>query len=240
MLAVSTNAKMIMKKFILIFHLTVFLLTGYISYCQKDSIYNIAIEKADSSYEFNWPVYIYTINSMDKYEVAKQMYLTASMINPDENYPKERIKEIDRIFNIHKSYKIKLSADTLFDNGSYKKAIVLYNKVDSLDHELSIDEKIDLCTDLMHFQNSDSAIKFLGIIKEADHYLDLYRESLMQDNKIGHIYDSDTTRFLEKAIMTYNKALIFYYKASKYVRDMLEICDGLKKEMTGIINKKYK
>ena len=86
---------------------------------QNDSLYKIAIQKADSAYEFKW------ISNRDRstddknFLSAKNLYNAALQIKPTAIYPTQRIKEID--FQLYDYYnkpvfkKYVLIGDSLFD-----------------------------------------------------------------------------------------------------------------------------
>ncbi|MBS1635174.1 MAG: hypothetical protein JST26_04570 [Bacteroidetes bacterium] len=119
-----------------IFLTSLFLLFGQLCSGQIDSLYSIALNKADSAYAFkSW-------GSQDKpsdkirFEEAKKLYTIALEIKPKETYPESRIKEIEKIlynFKTRPIYnKLISKADSLFLAGNFLTAKTYYLKADSL------------------------------------------------------------------------------------------------------------
>ena len=71
------------------------------------------------------------------YEAAKAAFLEASQIKPDENHPKLRIREIDKLLGkgggpSHYGEAIK-EADVFYDAGKYKQALEAYKIANEID-----------------------------------------------------------------------------------------------------------
>jgi tetratricopeptide (TPR) repeat protein len=94
----------------------------------RDNRYNMAISKADGFFRIK------------QYDNAKTEYKNALMIKPDEEYPKNRISEIDRLINAQLQVQADAKAredaynssvgmaDNLFAQKKYEDAKVNYNK----------------------------------------------------------------------------------------------------------------
>ena len=113
-----------------------FILLGHLSSGQIDSLYSIALKKADSAYEFKrWGD---KDNPADeaKFEEAKTLYGKALQINPSDNYPGNRIKEIEKTLYDFKTKpiynKLISKADSLYFANNFVIAKNYYTKADSL------------------------------------------------------------------------------------------------------------
>jgi len=127
-----------------------------------------------------------------KYDLAKIEYQKAHETKPDENYPSDRIMEVDKILgNIELSQKqyaeIIASADLLFTEGKYEKAIAEYEKASALSpDEQYPKEKI---TEINTLVAGQAAIdqQYNTAINDAD---DHYKQKL---------YDQALTRYRDAA-----------------------------------------
>jgi len=112
------------------------ILFGHLCSAQTDSLYIIALKKADSAYQFkSWGD---KDNPADrpKFEEAKKLYAAALQIKPNETYPASRIKEIEKTLYDFKTKpiynKLILKADSLFLAENFATAKIYYLKADSL------------------------------------------------------------------------------------------------------------
>jgi len=111
-------------------------LFGHLCSGQTDSLYSIALKKADLAYEFKSWVIKDNPSDKAKFEEAKKLYVIASKIKPSENYPANRIKEIDKTlydFKTKPVYKKLISiADSLFFADNFVTSKIYFLKADSL------------------------------------------------------------------------------------------------------------
>ena len=94
------------------------------SFSQNDSLYYIALAKADSAYQFKWLQNENKPTDKVKFEFAKALYSSALKISPNNTYPANRIIEIDRILNGFKAREIVVFKDS-FGNINQEQAIKL-------------------------------------------------------------------------------------------------------------------
>jgi hypothetical protein len=113
-----------------------FLVFDYLCLAQTDSLYIIALKKADSSYEFKSWIGKDNLSDRPKFEETKKLYASALQIKPNEVYPASRIKEIEKILYDFKTKpiynKLILKADSLFLAENFATAKTYYLKADSL------------------------------------------------------------------------------------------------------------
>lgn len=130
------------------------------SSAQSDSQYKRALEKADLAYEFKWMKYKVSLNDLPKFETAKKLYQQALLIKPNESYPAERIKEIDKILYDLKTVPIYNSiikiADSLLNLNNYPQAYNFYTIADSIYPTDYTKEKLSAVTSLINFANNPS------------------------------------------------------------------------------------
>ena len=205
-----------MKKLLLI--LTAVLGLGTMTaYGQTDSLYTIAIQKADSAYDFKWLQAKDSPKDKIKFENAKILYNYALQIKSNETYPAKRIKEIDKALYEFKNKplydKLISFADSLLNSGNYKQANKYYKACDSLYSSEYLKEKITLCKEADEISNTDSAYKFIMCIQKAENLNAQYLRGLERD--------SDNLELLSSAKAEYKKALIIKNN-SQYVENRLK------------------
>lgn len=157
---------------------------------QLDAKYSKAIRKADS------------LLSKKEYEPALTNYQAALNLKENENYPREKIKEISGILKQQaKEKKEQLyqktlaSADTLFQSKNYEAALLAYKRALSIYPGNSYPQhQINQCQQLMAVTQSRLQMRYDQEIATADRYyhdkvfnqaIDTYREAhhLMSDEK---------------------------------------------------------
>lgn len=92
-------------------------------YFKTNKAYKEAIEQADAAL------------TKENYKQAKTLYTKAADYKPEETYPKDKIKEINKILLKQKASKYKAqvkNADNLFNKKSYDKAKASYGKASKL------------------------------------------------------------------------------------------------------------
>ena len=155
-----------MTKWTYIILTSTFLLFGHCSSGQTDSLYSIALQKADSSYAFKSWVDKDKPADRIKFEEAKKLYTIALQIKPNESYPTSRIKEIEKTLYDFKTKpvynKLVSRADSLFLAENFLTAKPYYLRADSLYSNEHTKEKLSAIYSLTNLtKNSSSDILFI-------------------------------------------------------------------------------
>jgi epidermal growth factor receptor substrate 15 len=156
---------------------------------QNDALYQKAIEGADGWYKEK------------KYDLALAKYEEASLLKPKEQYPKDRIKELDAIVKSQKQanladkqkeeqYKALIaSGDALRDQKKYAEAVTKYQEALKIKDEQYAKDQINNANKLIEAAKAQAEIdaKYKSIITSADMYFnqksfapakDKYQEAL--------------------------------------------------------------
>src|SRR5690242_13019270 len=149
-----------MTKWILNLLASTLFLFGHPCSGQTDSLYTIALKKADSSYDFKRWGDKDNPSDRSKFEEAKKLYTIASQIKPNEAYPTRRIKEIEKILYDFKTKpiynKLVSKADSLFLAENLQTAKTLYLKADSLYSSEYTKEKVSAIYALTNLDKNSS------------------------------------------------------------------------------------
>ncbi|RLD63804.1 MAG: hypothetical protein DRJ01_02725 [Bacteroidetes bacterium] len=126
-----------------------------------DEKYNKAIQFADNNFNLKY------------YEKAKQNYSNASLLKPDEEYPKNKIIEINKILISYnekeKSYKeIIKNADLAFEKEQYEKSKSFYNKALSVKPEEEYPKSKLLKIDKILTQQNAVNLSYKSAIESAN------------------------------------------------------------------------
>nr|MBP7496752.1 hypothetical protein [Bacteroidales bacterium] len=158
--------------------------------------YNELIAKADKLFDYK------------QFTSAKENYLKALDIFPNENHPKDRIAEIDKIFALDENYKtIIKQADTFLEQKNYNDAIEKYKsalliKPDEEYPKKQIDKINKLLAD---FQNADEAYK--KAITEGDRLLRVEEFSAALDQFKNALLIKPSEQYPKDKIAEINKIL---------------------------------
>jgi len=215
----------------------------------KDEQYKASIEKADK------------LLADKSYEPAKNEYQNAGSIKPGEQYPKQKIAEIDKIleeFAFQKSlddqYKsIIANADKLLSDKSYGEAKVQYQSALKLKpaEKYPVDKiaQIDLAlADIAKQKSLDD--QYLNIVKTADNLLatQVYDQARTKYSDAGNLkpseqYPKDKIAEIDKTLaeIAQNKAIDEKYKLILINADKLmvaKIYDQARTEYTNALNLK--
>ncbi|MCD6111836.1 MAG: hypothetical protein J7J86_01060 [Bacteroidales bacterium] len=131
---------------------------------QKQEQYENLITQADNFF------------SLDELEKAKQEYQNANDIKPDEQYPKDKISEINNILsekeNKNKKYQRLLAeADELFKNKEYKNAIQKYHEARKLNPDDNFaTEKISEIKNIVIAENKTKLERLKNHLTKAENY----------------------------------------------------------------------
>lgn len=139
---------------------------------QNDALYQKAIEAADGWYKEK------------KYDLALAKYEEASLLKPKEQYPKDRIKELDALVKSQKQanladkqkeeqYKALIaSGDALRDQKKYAEAIAKYQEALKIKDEQYAKDQIESASKLLEAAKNQAATdaKYKSIISSADMY----------------------------------------------------------------------
>ena len=197
----------------------------------KQNKYQIAIEIADSAYEFYFYGSDEQQENKENYKRAREFFSKASLLDTNKNYPRERIKEIDRVL-----YELNLPkyvahpgsfADSLyylgnnsFQTGAYSIAKKHFITADSARPSQLYKNRILLCSDAEKIKNADSLKKFMSLIEKADQSLYKFRSGTEADQ-----YDEELLVFANKKL----KEAQNIYKDSDYIKEKLnEVAKNLR------------
>jgi tetratricopeptide (TPR) repeat protein len=207
------------------------------SFCicsQTDSLYNVAVRKADAAYEFKWMGYEKDAKALGKFEIAKQHYLKASQINPSASYPHERIKEIERIIKVEREKLLKRRffavSDSLFKAQNFGGALEYYKKSDSIFPSSFNKQRILLCDAVSKISRKDSAKIFLNAVLKGDELLEKYKNGLKRE--------IEDVSLLTAAINQYKKAETVR-NISEYIKLKLDQEDLYSGEPDEKLDKQY-
>lgn len=172
------------------------ILFGHRSSGQLDSLYSVALIRADSAYSFkSWTE---KDNPVDrtKFEDAKKLYSLALQVKPNETYPANRIKEIERIlydFEKVPIYNEIISrADSLFHAEEFEAARTYYQEADSLYSKLYTKQRL-------------TAINVLrNLSSRASHTITRIKHGTSFGMCDGYCYNE--TEYTNDLIMTYSKS----------------------------------
>lgn len=231
--------------------LFLFQIVSIVSFAQSDSLYRVAVKKADSCYEFRFFGRYsndHDPKNIPQYEQAKMLYSKALKMKPGETYPANRIYEIDRVLNYFKSLPLVVAADSLFGLDKYKEAKSHYKSVDSLFSTDYVKDQIVLSDDATQMPNTDSCRKLIhkifqtnkicrSIDASGEDSRDGIREGEIR-NKEGKSIGGFTTYYRENKtkdtlyrIKNFNATdayiiTTFYYQNKKLIKAMKTIRTG--------------
>lgn len=164
---------MVIYRFYLVFFIT--FLFVFPCLAQTDSLYEVAIQKADSAYEFKWLKLPENPSDIDKYESAKAIYKKALELKPKNNYATSRIREIDYILYDLKNkplYKMLISAgDSLLKAMNFQDALKSYQRADALYSTGDTRNKLLLLQEGLTITETDSMYEFIFSVLKADSLL---------------------------------------------------------------------
>ncbi|HEY9124805.1 MAG TPA: hypothetical protein PK252_12195 [Bacteroidales bacterium] len=133
-----------------------------------ESQYKSLIKEADKAFD------------NERFDFAKDSYLKASKIKPNEAYPNDKIKEIDNIITaqkvaeakrkeIEEKYKQKIAeADAAMKNNNYMMAKNLYNEALTIKLEKYPSDRIEEIDQLMKAQADKAEKEYQSKVKSAD------------------------------------------------------------------------
>ena len=180
---------------------------------QTDSLYKIARQKADSSYDFKWLRYLDAPSEKNKFISSKKLYSKVLEIKPNDTYTNSRLYEINRVLNGFLSILIIIKADSFFNLNEFNFSKKYYVYADSIYPTNITKKRIKLNIEILELISFDAAKKFRYFVQKAD--------SLTIDYLTGLETDINDISLLGEAIKYYNKSLIFKTN-SDYVIDRLK------------------
>jgi epidermal growth factor receptor substrate 15 len=141
---------------------------------QNDAMYQKAIEGGDSWYK------------QKKYDLALAKYEEAALLKPKEQYPKDKIKELDALLKTQKEanlanqqkeeqYKSLIAAaDALRDQKKYSEAIAKYNEALKIKDEQYPKDQVSNANKLIENAKKEAELEasFKALITSANQYFD--------------------------------------------------------------------
>jgi tetratricopeptide (TPR) repeat protein len=183
------------------------------------------IEDADESLE------------IQDYKKAQSLYSKAYILQPDENYCKDKLSELNRIIENgqtrENSYrKMIVSADIVMSSKDFERAILLYHKASEMKPEEKYPKnKIKEIEDYFR-QLNDNKSFYLSAISEADDLFNLYQYKEAEEIYKKAHYINPVEKYPVSRIKEINKILI----ALEYEKSIGEINNEL---IEKLIEKKF-